>query len=424
MRKKVLIISYYWPPAGGPGVQRWLKFVKYFPENNIEPVLFIPKNVNYPILDYSLSQEVNKNIKIIRHPIFEFSSLFRNNKRLNLLRSGNISTGKKQSLFERILFFLRGNLVFPDMKLFWRKTSVNFLEKYLLKNQIQTIVTTGPPHSVHLIGLDLKEKLNIKWIADFRDPWVNLNYLNNFQLLPWSKKIHKKLRDSVLINADAVVVTSEKLKILFDSITKNCYKITNGYDYEYKDVELDNKFSISHIGSVYPERDPQQLWIVLEKLCIDIKGFKDDLILNFVGNVNIDFKKDLKSKSFSESVKYHGYVEYDKTIDFACKSQLLLMIEANDEGSSYAIPGKFFDYLNSHRPILAIGPKGSEIDKILKDSNTGLFYDHNEFESLYNYILDRYNKFKKQSNYILSNKIDKYSRKLLAKKYTDIINNI
>ena len=169
MGKKVLIISYYWPPAGGPGVQRWLKFVKYFPENNIEPVLFIPKNVNYPILDYSLSQEVNKNIKIIRHPIFEFSSLFRNNKRLNLLRSGNISTGKKQSLFERILFFLRGNFVFPDMKLFWRKTSVNFLEKYLLKNQIQTIVTTGPPHSVHLIGLDLKEKLNIKWIADFRE---------------------------------------------------------------------------------------------------------------------------------------------------------------------------------------------------------------------------------------------------------------
>ena len=175
---------------------------------------------------------------------------------------------------------------------------------------------------------------------------------------------------------------------------------------------------------MYPERDPQQLWIALEKLCVEIKGFKNDLILNFVGNVNTDFKKGLKSKSFGESVTYHGYVEYDKTIDFACKSQLLLMIEANDEGSSYAIPGKFFDYLNSHRPILAIGPKGSEIDKILKDSNTGLFYDHNEFESLYNYILDIYNKFKKQSNYILSNKIDKYSRKLLAKKYTDIINNI
>ena len=191
MKKKILIISYYWPPAGGPGVQRWLKFVKYLPEFNISPVLFVPKNANYPINDNSLKSEVSNDLEIIKLPIFELSNFFPRLKSLNSIRSGNISKNKNQSILQKIIFFIRGNLFIPDMKIFWKRNSVNFLENYILENNIETIVTTGPPHSLHLIGLELKKKLNIKWISDFRDPWVNLNYLIDFIFCRLSKNIIK-----------------------------------------------------------------------------------------------------------------------------------------------------------------------------------------------------------------------------------------
>tara|TARA_B110000003_G_scaffold18559_2_gene18148 strand:+ start:4009 stop:5283 length:1275 start_codon:yes stop_codon:yes gene_type:complete len=424
LKNKVLIITYYWPPAGGPGVQRWLKFVQYFKQNGIQPVLYIPENPNYPIHDFSLNNKIDPDLEIIRRPIFEFSSLFKKNKYINNIRRGYVPAPKNQSILNKILFFFRGNLIIPDMKIFWRKTSVHFLKNFLIKNNIKTIITTGPPHSLHLIGYDLKSMLDIKWIADFRDPWVNLNYLNRFHLLPNIKKTHQKLRDNVLKKANAVVVTSDKLKTLFDLISKNNYTITNGYDYIYKEKQLDKFFSITHIGSIYPERNPKLLWDVLEKLCDDIKGFKDDLKLNFIGNVNNGFKKKMSLKSYSDCIIYYGYIEYGNTIDFLCKSQLLLMIESDEIGSSFAIPGKFFDYINSRRPVLALGPIDSEISKIINKTNTGHFSEYKDFDGLFNYVLSTYKNFKKETNYIVPVDIKKYSRVELTKEYAKLINTL
>ena len=259
MKKKILIISYYWPPAGGPGVQRWLKFAKYLPEFNISPVLFVPENANYPINDNSLKSEVSKDLEIIKLPIFELSNFFPSLKSLNSIRSGNISKNKNQSILQKVVFFVRGNFFIPDMKIFWKRNSVNFLKKYLSENNIETIITTGPPHSIHLIGLELKRKLNINWISDFRDPWVNLNYLNRFHLLPFVKEYHKKLRDKVINNSDAVIVTSKRLKDLYSEINSSIFQVTNGYDYNKPVIKLDKKFSISHVGSFYNERNPRIL---------------------------------------------------------------------------------------------------------------------------------------------------------------------
>ena len=228
--KRVLIISYYWPPSGGPGVQRWLKFVKYLPEYNIEPILFVPKNANYPLIDNSLADQVDTDLKVISHPITEISKFLPKFEFLKSARAGNISILANQSFFQKVFFFIRGNLFIPDMKIFWKNSSVNFLSDYISKNNIDAIITTGPPHSVHLIGLELKRKLDVKWISDFRDPWVNLNYLNRFHLLSSSKKSHKSLRNKVLINSDAVIVTSEKLKNLFLNIITNVFKMSEKYN--------------------------------------------------------------------------------------------------------------------------------------------------------------------------------------------------
>lgn len=416
----MLIISYYWPPSGGPGVQRWLKFVKYLPEFNIEPILFIPKNANYPLLDKSLSDDVNKDLKVIQFPITEISGFLPKFKFLNSVRSGNISKPHNQSLLQKIIFFIRGNLFIPDMKIFWKSSSVNFLSDYLPKNNIDTIITTGPPHSVHLIGLELKRKLNINWISDFRDPWVKLNYLNRFHLLPFSRKSHISLRNKVLINSNAVIVTSERLKDLFSNITSNIYKITNGFDYIIKENNLDNKFSISHIGSLYPERNPKFLWDSLEEL---FEGsFKKDLQINFIGNTSEKIKKELSRRKFHNHVRFYDYVDYNRALELMCSSQALLMIEVNDEESSYAIPGKLFDYLNSKRPIISIGPNISEVSEILNNTNSGRFFNYHDKRNLKLYINKLYKSYKNGTNIISDkSKIDMFKRINLTKKLSEVI---
>ena len=401
-----------------------MKFVKYLPEYNIKPILYIPENPNYPIYDYSLNDEVSEKLEIIKNPITEISNIISNSKSLNLIRSGNIPNPKEQSLFQRLLFFIRGNLFIPDMKILWKNKSIDFIENYLSKTKIDVVITTGPPHSLHLIGYELKKRLNIKWISDFRDPWVNLNYLNRFHLLPSVKRRHKKLRDKVLINSNSVIVTSEKLKKLYKEIAPNIFKITNGYDYEYSTVNIDSKFSISHIGSLYPERNPKYLWDIIDEICINNEEFRSNLQINFIGNTSEKIIKYLSNKTFKSCVKFIDYVDYKRAIKFMCSSQILLMVEVNDNDSSYAIPGKLFDYLNSKRPIIAIGPDRSEVNQILYDTNAGKFFNYNESINLKLHIENLYNQYEMGSISYDAKNISIYRRKNLTEELSKIINKV
>jgi len=200
--KKVLIVTYYWPPAGGPGVQRWLKFVKYLPENGVEPIVYCPQNPNYPLLDETLIKEVNSNIT------------------------------------EKLMLYVRGNFFIPDARKNWVKPSVKYLSKYVKENGVDTIITTGPPHSLHLIGLQLKQKLDVKWLADFRDPWTTIGYHKQLKLTKGSKAKHKNLEKTVLNTADVITVTSNNTKKEFEAITNQPITvITNGYDVEKVSVK-------------------------------------------------------------------------------------------------------------------------------------------------------------------------------------------
>jgi hypothetical protein len=176
--KKILIITYYWPPAGGPGVQRWLNFVKYLPDFGVQPIVFIPENPTYPIIDEALVNEVSDKTIILKHKIFEpyqLAGIF-SKKQTKKISSGIIPNQKKQTFLEKILLWIRGNLFIPDARKYWVKPSVDYLKKYIKENEIDTIVTSGPPHSLHLIGLHLKNDLKINWLADFRDPWTTIGY--------------------------------------------------------------------------------------------------------------------------------------------------------------------------------------------------------------------------------------------------------
>ena len=263
-KNKVLIILYYWPPAGGPGVQRWLKFVKYLPEFGIEPIVYCPENPNYPILDKSLVNEIPENVTILKQPISEpygLASLFSKGS-AKKISSGVIPKAKKQTFIEKAMLYIRGNYFIPDARKNWVEPSVAFLSNYIQKHQIETIITTGPPHSLHLIGLQLKEKLGVKWLADFRDPWTTIGYHKALKLTESSKVKHTDLELKVLNTTDEIIVTSNHTKNEFQTKTKQPISvITNGYDSHSVRAEgKDELFTLSHIGSLLSERNPKILW--------------------------------------------------------------------------------------------------------------------------------------------------------------------
>lgn len=425
MRKKVLILAYYWPPAGGPGVQRWLKFVKYLPEFNIEPVVFAPENANYPIIDESLTAEVSKDIEVVKLPIAEpyaFAKFFSKGKTDTISR-GIINENKKQSLIEKLLLFIRGNFFIPDARVGWVKPATSFLLEYIQKHNIETIVTTGPPHSMHLIGLNLKQKLGLKWVADFRDPWTTIGYHKQLKLTKASEGKHKALEKQVLTKADQIIVTSSVTKQEFQQITNQSIEvITNGYDDETSEViKLDVKFTLSHIGSLLAKRNPEILWKSLSELVEENDDFKNDFQLNLVGFVSENTLESIKINNLTNHVNEVGYVSHSESVKFQKKSQVLLLIEIDSEETRCIIPGKLFEYMVSNRPIIAIGPIASDVEQIIKNTNTGKFFDYHDLESLKKTILDHYMAFKQGNLKTHPIGLQKYHRKSLTQSLSNLL---
>ncbi|MFT5079295.1 MAG: glycosyltransferase involved in cell wall biosynthesis [Planctomycetota bacterium] len=394
--KKVLVITYYWPPAGGPGVQRWLKFVKYFPENGIEPFVYIPENPHYPLVDTTFTSEIPKETTIIKRPIKEPYGLAKLFSRKNTQKmSSGIITPQQPSLLSKLMLFVRGNLFIPDARVGWLKPSVSFLSKYLVEHNIDTIVTTGPPHSLHLIGMQLKEKLGIRWVADFRDPWTTIHYHTSLRLTKASEKKHKDLERLVLTKADQITVTSPTTKKEFQAITSQPIEvITNGFEEQkFQELSLDKSFSIAHIGSLLTERNPLVLWEALRELKEEHSAFTTDLSLVFAGVVSDAVKDSLEIFGLTEQAEMKGYIPHEDALHLQRSSQLLLLLEMDRPETKAIIPGKLFEYLQARRPIIAIGPEGSDMETILRSTKSGRFFTPLNKPAVKAHILACYNQY-------------------------------
>lgn len=425
-QKKLLIITYYFPPAGGPGVQRWLKFVKYLPEFDIQPIIYVPENPTYPIIDEGLVSEISDKVIVLKNKIWEpyqLASVFSKNK-TKKISSGIFPHQKKQTFLDKTFLWIRGNLFIPDARVFWVKPSVSYLEKYIKENNIDTIVTSGPPHSLHLIGLELKEKLNVKWFADFRDPWTTIGYHKALRLSGYAANKHKKLERKVLNSADTIIVTSKTTKTEFQAITnKPISVITNGYDIENVEKQtLDTKFTLAHIGSFLSDRNPRFLWECLVELLQEIPDFKSHLEIKLIGAVSQEVLDSITQFHLNDYLNLLGYISHYEAIAHQKKSQVLLLIEINSEDTKSIIPGKLFEYMVSNRPIIAIGPEGSDFADIITQTNTGVFFDYSEKAKLKSVILGFYNQFlegKLEANGV---GLQQYSRKNLTKQFAQLIN--
>jgi glycosyltransferase involved in cell wall biosynthesis len=326
-----------------------------------------------------------------------------------------------------LLSFVRGNFFIPDPKTFWVKPSVKYLQKYLDSNKIDTIISTGPPHSMHLIAQKLHRKNNIKWIADFRDPWSDLYYNKDFNQLSFAKNKNKKLEEAVLKNADCVLTVSNTLKEEFIKTANRVEVITNGFDDEVlgeNSIIKDAKFTISYIGLLPKQSNPRVFFKVLKELCSRNKDFKNDLKLNFIGDISDEVKTEISNNQLNENTNFVGYVNHKKAIEYQKKAQVLLLLIPNIEKSKGILTGKLFEYLTAKRPILAIGPEEGDLSEILEETNAGVVVDFDDEEKLSSEILKLYNQHKEGNLKVQSKNIEKYHRKQLSKKLAIIIKSL
>lgn len=431
-QKKVLVITYYWPPSGGGGVQRWLKFVKYLPQFGWEPIVFTPENPEFDLKDPSLSKDVSPDLEVLRFPIWEpfgvYKKLF---KKKEKLKQGIVIEKTKMSFVDRLSVWVRANLFIPDPRRFWIRPSVKFLVPYIEQHNIDAVVTTGPPHSMHLIGLQLKKKCDVKWVADFRDPWSDWDILNKLGVKGLALRKHRLLEKKVLANADQILSASEGIKrsLLSKDSSSDIEVITNGFDPDdFSKLSKQNtnaKFRITHLGLLNELRNPTILWDVLEELCIEIPSFRKDLELVLAGMVSDSILERIQnSEVLGTSFIHLDYISHQQVFEYYQDSSILLLLLNPLDKDQLIIPGKLFEYFAVKKPVLAIGRRPSQVDELLQYTSTGGVFEPNEKDRMKEMLLVRYELFKKGKQGISTKNTSQFSRKNLTSNLAHLLDEI
>lgn len=419
--KKVLIITYYWIPSGGAGVQRWVKFTKYLRTFGWEPIIYTPENPEYPAIDRSFEKDIPTDIEVLKTPIWEPYDLYRSimGKKGEAINAGFISENKKSGWKDKLSIWIRGNFLIPDPRRFWIKSSVKFLTNYLILNKVYAIISTGPPHSMHLIALGVKKNIpTLPWVADFRDPWTNIDFYKELNLTFIADRIHRKLEKKVVQNADCLVTVSEGWRkgFMLMKPTKSMV-ISNGFDdtdIHLEKVELDKKFSISHIGTLNAARNPKILWEVLSEICNENQEFRADLQIQLIGRVDFSVTEQIKHNGLENQLVKIDYLPHKEAIEKQMSSQILLLLINQSPNANGILTGKFYEYMASGRPILAIGPTNGDAASVLTETRAGKMVDFYDAENTKKTILEFYALYKTQRLTIETHSVERYSRKNLT----------
>ncbi|MBR0177868.1 MAG: glycosyltransferase [Bacteroidales bacterium] len=432
--KRVLIITYYWPPSGGSGVQRWLKMSKYLPEYGWQPVIYTPEEGEYPILDPSLEKDVAPEAEIIRRPIVEPYTLYK--KFLGIKKSETVKAGfikeegKKSGWKESLALWIRGNLFIPDARRWWVKPSVKYLKEYLKMHPIDAIISTGPPHSMHLIAMKLKEDLGIPWIADFRDPWTEIDYYQDLHLTRWADRKQHRLEKEVLTKADKVVTVGwDGAKRLGRLGNRNVSVIPNGYDWDASvhqvPASLSESFTLTHLGVLTPSRNAPALWETLKALKDENETFAKSLRIRLVGQVDQSVVQNLEAEGLMPNTEIVAYIPHDEVLAAQQSSQVLLLLINDTPNAKGILTGKLFEYLASGRPILCIGPEDGDAARILNETKAGTTVSFEGKEKMKKSVKALFNKYLEGN---LANNtsptVEQYSRRNLAGEFAEMLNKV
>ncbi|MEY2705945.1 MAG: hypothetical protein RL407_2007 [Bacteroidota bacterium] len=381
MKKRVLIVTYYWPPSGGSGVQRWLKFAKYLPQSGWEPVIFTPENPDFDLQDESLLKEISPHLEVIRFPIWEPYHLFSKVKRREKSHPGRMLEQPKKGLLEKIAIWLRANILVPDPRIFWVKPAVKFLHTLLQEGQFQAVISTGPPHSLHLIGLQLKKKYGVPWLADFRDPWSQWEFLDTLPMHSIIRRRHEALERKVLQEANVVVSISPTFQRDLEKLAgRKVELLTNGFDPE----DLPDRFTpvlkeadtlhLVYSGIIDAIRNPMPL---LEAMKAEFESKGEEVKFSFVGKVSTAVQDFVASDPWLRSkVHFVGYVTHSQVFSYYAQAHALVLILTDTKNAKGNIPGKLFEYMATGIPILALGDPEGDSAAILRESKAGEVLAH------------------------------------------------
>ncbi|MDQ3395011.1 MAG: glycosyltransferase family 4 protein [Bacteroidota bacterium] len=432
--KKVLIITYYWPPSAGVGVQRWLKFSKYLSQFGWEPIIFTPENPDFNLKDPSLDKNISPELEIVKFPIWEPFKLFNRftgGKNKENIKQGLVLEKMEVTFKDKLSIWVRGNLFIPDPRRFWVKPSVKFLKDFVRDRGIEYVITTGPPHSMHLIGLGLKKKCNIKWVADFRDPWSQWDLLDKLQTGMIARQLHKAMEKQVLKRADKIITVSKKLAEDLQKIGgRSVAVISNGVDTEdyahiLPEFQKSDKFRISYFGLLNEMRNPMVFWETMEEMASEDAEFEQELELNLAGIVSESILHDLKNfpKVHSKLVM-HGYLSHEQVFKECSRSSLLLVILNNTENAKWIIPGKLFEYLSMGKPILMLGPVDSDAADLLNQLKTGYLSTFHDKETIKRVLMEAFSEYKRGGSIKVSYDMEMFSRRKLTQDLATLLDNL
>ncbi|MFM7079637.1 MAG: glycosyltransferase, partial [Bacteroidota bacterium] len=417
--------------GGGAGVQRWLKFVKYLHCFGWTPVIYTPSNGEMPVIDESLLHDVPTDTQVIRRPIWEPYSLYKKfigAKKEEKINTGFLSEKGRTGITQRISVWLRGNLFIPDARRFWINPSIKFLNRWLEQNPVDVIVSSGPPHSMHLIAKGVSDANGIPWLADFRDPWTNIDYYRELKLSGWADRLHHKMEREVITGADKVVVVGNDMKSeFFGKYGVEPIVITNGFDVDdFKNIQPLSTlgFVVSHVGTLVPSRNPEQLWRALGDLVKENTAFASEFKLRLIGKVDFAVKQSIQKAGLSDHVEYIDYVSHSQVPVYLKSASLLLLVLNDAPNAKGILTGKMFEYLASGRKILCVGPVDGDAATIIDETRSGKTCSFVDYEGIKRMVSEQFENFKSGKDLEQVGGQEKYSRKSLTGDLCQVLNSM
>ena len=417
---KVLLLTYYWPPAGGPGVQRWLKLCKYLPQYGVQPTVItvLPEQATWPVRDLGLLQDVMPEQDVFHTPTFEpFEAYLKLTKRKQVPYSGFANEAENPSFVQKLSRFVRGNFFLPDARKGWNSYAFKQALTCAQNHSFAAVITTGPPHSTHLVGLKLQKALNLPWIADFRDPWTDIYYYNSLYPTKLAKYLDGRMEKRVLKNADAVLCSSPFLaQLLAQKVhqPKKFHFFPNGYDpgdYPASMPEV-QRMHLVYAGTITKDYPLSGLIKALKKT----KNVGEGWCFELYGQADAHQEQAIVGSQIA--YKFRGYVPHAQITRAMCTAHILLLVIPDQKPNTGIIPGKLFEYLGSGRPILGIGPPNCNAAQIVQQTESGAFFDYNDAEG----ILEFLNRHQAQTNLMGDRaKTLEYSRQNLSQRLAQLI---
>jgi len=435
MLKKVAIITYYWPPSGGAGVQRWLKFTKYLPEYGWQPIVFIPENANYPSIDTSLEKDIPKEAIIYKIPIWEPYDLYR--KFLGLDKKNNINhtfnhENKRSKWKQKLSLWLKCNLFIPDPRIFWLFKGVKAIEQIMNDQKIEHLITTSPPNSVQLFGYFLKKRIpSLKWISDLRDPWTNIFFEKDLPYSFISKWINKQIELKTLTKANLLTTVSKSIARSYQNRFPNlpCEVLTNGFDESdiikvNHNIQRGKKITFSYTGTLFNLYNMPIFWKAISEIIEDFPEYQSKIQIEIAGSISSEIMNSFKELNIERIIKFHGYVEHEKLQEIAQRTDIFLLTTPR-ENHNGILTGKVFEYLAYLKPILCITSPNNNLADLIKTTKSGIVIDFDDINSLKNTIYDLVFKYENQ-NLILNDykNVSIFSRQHLTLQLSEYLNNL